>query len=316
MDAGGASGVISRPRWQARAAAIVALLAPLAMVALAIATLAGDVGVLLLAFAAVLVASAATWFALTRRGGRRALGAALSLCAVGGLVALLIVNWHGVLLILGLVLLLAVFGASARYALRRVDGGARARPTTRLRAPRGGLAAVLIINPKSGGGKGERFALATEARRRGIEATVLHPGDDLLELAKQAVAGGAEVIGMAGGDGSQALVATVAARHDIAYVCVPAGTRDHLALDLGLDRDDVVGALDAFTAGIEHRIDLAAVNDRVFVDNASLGVYAKVVQSEAYRDAKRETWTAMLPELLGPDADSIDLGFAGPDGAP
>ena len=119
---------------------------------------------------------------------------------------------------------------------------------------------------------------------------------------------------MAGGDGSQALVATVAARRDIAHVCIPAGTRNHFALDLGLDRDDVVGALDAFTDGVERRIDLARVNDRVFVNNASLGVYAKVVQSEAYRDAKLGTWTNMLPDLLGPDAEAIDLQFTTPDG--
>ncbi len=109
---------------------------------------------------------------------------------------------------------------------------------------------------------------------------------------------------MAGGDGSQALVATVADRRDIAHVCIPAGTRNHFALDLGLDRDDVVGALDAFTDGAERRIDLAQVNDRVFVNNASLGVYAKVVQSDAYRDAKLETWTGMLPDLLGPRCDA------------
>jgi diacylglycerol kinase family enzyme len=175
--------------------------------------------------------------------------------------------------------------------------------------------AVLIMNLKSGGGKAERFDLAAEARRRGIEPVVLRPGDDLLELAENAVAIGAQVIGMAGGDGSQALVATVAARHDVAHVCVPAGTRNHFALDLGLDRDDVLGALDAFGDAVERRVDLARVNGRVFVNNASLGVYAKVVQSEAYRDAKLETWTRMLPDLLGPDAESIDLEFTAPDGS-
>ena len=46
---------------------------------------------------------------------------------------------------------------------------------------------------------------------------------------------------MAGGDGSQAMVATVAAEFGLPMVVVPAGTRNHLALDLGLDRDDVVG---------------------------------------------------------------------------
>src|SRR5204863_2867049 len=133
-------------------------------------------------------------------------------------------------------------------------------------------------------GKRSPFGLDTQARARGVDPTVLRPGDDLLQLAEDAIARGAEVVDMAGGDGSQALVATVATRHDVAHVCIPAGTRNHFALDLGLDRDDVVGALDAFTDGLERRIDLARVNERVFVNNASLGVYAKVVQSDAYRD--------------------------------
>jgi diacylglycerol kinase family enzyme len=174
---------------------------------------------------------------------------------------------------------------------------------------------VLIINMKSGGGKAEQFDLVAEARKRGIETVVLQPGDDLLELAEDAIAHGAEAVGMAGGDGSQALVATVAARRDVPHVCVPAGTRNHFALDLGLDRDDVVGALDAFTDGVERRIDLARVNDRVFVNNASLGVYAKVVQSDAYRDAKLDTWTKMLPDLLGPGAEPVGIEFTAPDGS-
>jgi diacylglycerol kinase family enzyme len=95
---------------------------------------------------------------------------------------------------------------------------------------------------------------------------------------------------------------------------VPAGTRNHFALDLGLDRDDVVGALDAYHDGVERTIDLAEVNGRVFVNNASLGAYAKIVQSPAYRDAKLQTVLEMLPELVGPDAEPIDLRFTGPDG--
>ena len=261
------------------------------------------------------VCSAAIWFALTRRGPRRAAGAALATLAGAGLIVVLATNWQGVLVLVALLLLLAVFGLAARYALGRT-GEAAVRGAAAALVPVGAAdSAVLIINLKSGGGKAERFDLAAEARRRGIEPIVLQPGDDLLELAESAIARGAQVIGMAGGDGSQALVATVAARHDVAHVCIPAGTRNHFALDLGLDRDDVVGALDAFTDGVERRIDLARVNDRVFVNNASLGVYAKVVQSDAYRDAKLETWTRMLPDLLGPDAEPIDLEFTAPDGS-
>ena len=116
---------------------------------------------------------------------------------------------------------------------------------------------VLLMNPWSGGGKVERFALEDEARRRGVTPIVLRRGDDLRTLAEHAAEQGADVIGMAGGDGSQALVADVARRHDLPFVCVPAGTRNHFALDLGLDRDDVAAALDAYGTAVERRIDLA-----------------------------------------------------------
>jgi diacylglycerol kinase family enzyme len=299
----------------ARIAAILALIAPAAMAVVAAVALAGDLPVAVLAVGLVLLANAAIWFALTERGALRALGAAVTVLAGAGLIVVLVTHWQGLLVLAVLLLLLALFGLAARYALGRSGEAALGSMTAAKVVPVGAAGSgALIINPKSGGGKAERFDLAGEARRRGIEPIVLEPGDDLLELAESAIARGAEVIGMAGGDGSQALVATVAARRDIAHVCVPAGTRNHFALDLGLDRDDIVGALDAFTDGVERRIDLARVNDRVFVNNASLGVYAKVVQSEAYRDAKLGTWTDMLPDLLGPDAEAIDLEFTAPDG--
>ena len=170
------------------------------------------------------------------------------------------------------------------------------------------------MNLKSGGGKAEQFKLADECHARGIEPVVLQQGDDLVQLAEAAIARGADVIGMAGGDGSQALVASVAARRGVAHVVVPAGTRNHFALDLGLDRDDVVGALDAFGPAVERRIDLAEVNGRVFVNNVSLGVYGEITQSEEYRDAKVATTLDQLPTLLGPGGKPTDLGWTGPDG--
>jgi diacylglycerol kinase family enzyme len=295
--------------------AVVALLAPVAMAVLVAVALVGDLAIAALAVALVLVASAAAWVALTTHGARRTASWALAALACAGLIAVVVSNWQGVLVLLALLLALAIFGAAARYALGRTAETAAhtlGQATTRVGAA---SSAALIINLKSGGGKAERFHLADEARRRDVEPIVLQPGDDLLDLAERAIGRGAEVLGMAGGDGSQALVATVASQRDVAHVCVPAGTRNHFALDLGLDREDVVGALDAFTDGIERRIDLARVNDRVFVNNASLGVYAKVVQSDAYRDAKLDTWTRMLPDLLGPGAAPIDLEFTAPDGS-
>ena len=207
---------------------------------------------------------------------------------------------------------MALFVFASRYAVRhdRTTVHAVHRSWRPVRPARTG---VLIINPNSGEGKANRFDLVEEARKRDIEPLLLEPGTNLRELATTAVTNGADVIGMAGGDGSQATVASVAMEHDVAHVCVPAGTRNHFALDLGLDRDDVVGALDAFTDGVERRIDLASVNGRIFVNNASIGLYAEVVQEAAYRDAKIGTWRRMLPEMLGPETKPIDLQFQGPD---
>ena len=231
----------------------------------------------------MLLASAAVWFALTSHGRWRAAGAAIAVLAAAGLIVVLVTNWHGLLVLVALRACCSRCSGCARATRSGATGQAAARRATAASVVPAGAAdsAVLIINLKSGGGKAERFDLAGEARRRGESSrSSFSPVMTCSSSPRARSTRGAQVIGMAGGDGSQALVATVAARRDVAHVCIPAGTRNHFALDLGLDREDVVGALDAFTDGVERRIDLAEVNDRVFVNNASLGVYAKVVQSE------------------------------------
>jgi diacylglycerol kinase family enzyme len=297
-----------------RVSAMVALLAPLAVLAVVVAVLVRRPLLLAMAVACVGLGVGAAAYAVTRTGMRRTLAAALAVLALGAAIVLLFTAAGG-LLTLGLVVaLIAVSAVATRHALGRDIKSLKSSPTPGSAV---GPAArpVLLMNPKSGGGKVERFHLAAEARRRGIEPVVLAPGDDLLALAEQAVAGGADVVGMAGGDGSQALVAGVAARHGVGFVCVPAGTRNHLAMDLGLDRDDVVGALAAFGEAVERRIDLGLVGERVFVNNATLGLYAKIVQSTAYRDRKVGTALELLPAMLGPHATPFDLRFTGPDGA-
>ena len=174
---------------------------------------------------------------------------------------------------------------------------------------------VLFYNPKSGGGKAERFKLADEARARGIEPIELGPPWDLEALVRGAIERGADALAMAGGDGSQAIVAAIAAEHDLPYACIPAGTRNHFALDLGVNRDDVVGALDAFIDGGEKRVDLAEVNGRVFVNNVSLGLYAEAVQRDGYREAKLRTILDTLPQALGPGGEGLDLHWTGPSGS-
>ena len=121
---------------------------------------------------------------------------------------------------------------------------------------------------------------------------------DVGELARTAVANGADLLGVAGGDGTQALVAGIAAEHDVPLLVISAGTRNHFALDLGLDREDPSRCLDALGDGVELRIDLGVIAGRPFVNNASFGAYAAIVQSPAYRDDKTGTTLDQLPGLL------------------
>jgi diacylglycerol kinase family enzyme len=112
------------------------------------------------------------------------------------------------------------------------------------------------------------------------------------------VADGADLLGVAGGDGTQALVAGVAAEHALPFVVITAGTRNHFALDLGLDRDDPAACLGALADGVDLLVDLGSINGRTFVNNASFGAYAEIVESPAYRDDKLGSTLDLLPDLL------------------
>jgi diacylglycerol kinase family enzyme len=306
--------ISARPAASRRIAAVSALAGLAgALVAVGFAVIWGDAWRLPVVLVAAVIAVVGLWYGVSRRGLTSWLGVAAAVVALVALfVVVLTADYRGLPFVLAIVLILLSAGA-ARYALGldRRSLETRVKPGPALPRP---SHPVLIMNPKSGGGKAEQFHLVDECRARGIEPVVLGPGDDLARLAVDAFDRGADVIGMAGGDGSQALVATLAAERDIPHVCVPAGTRNHFALDLGLDRENVVGALDAFFDGVERRVDLARVNGRVFVNNACMGLYARIVQSEEYRDAKLKTAAGMLPDMLGPDATPFDLRFPGPDG--
>jgi diacylglycerol kinase family enzyme len=286
-------------------------LAALLAAALGVLTLAAAAYSVIAAFprglvlAALLIGAATTgWYGLIRRGAWRIAG--LGCAAALVLASLLLVFLDGGVAeatLVGATALGTVTAAKAAFALH-VPLPSAADPAW----------PVLFYNPKSGGGKAERFNLAEEARARGIEPIELTPGSDLGQLVRGAVGRGADALAMAGGDGSQAIVAAIAAERDLPYACIPAGTRNHFALDLGVDRDDVVGALDAFVGGGERRVDLAEVNGQVFVNNVSLGLYAEAVQREGYREAKLKTIVDTLPDELGPEAAGLDLRWTGPGG--
>ena len=254
--------------------------------------------------ACVVIAGACAWYGLLRRGVARVAGLTVAGLALAGAVALIVVGGAGFADLLVLVGFVASLAAARATLYAHVDLPGASAPGR----------AVLFYNPKSGGGKAEKFSLAKEARARGIEPIELGPPWDLEALVRGAVDRGADALAMAGGDGSQAVVASIAAELGLPYACIPAGTRNHFALDLGVDRDDVVGALDAFVDGGERVVDLAEVNGRVFVNNVSLGLYAEAVQHEGYRDAKLRTILDTIPDVLGPSGTGIDMRWSGPAG--
>ncbi|MGI9668004.1 MAG: diacylglycerol/lipid kinase family protein [Acidimicrobiia bacterium] len=174
---------------------------------------------------------------------------------------------------------------------------------------------VLIINRWSGDGKAESIGLEKAAKARGVRTIMLEQGLDLTQLAHDAISTGADAIGMAGGDGSLGLVAGVAIERGVPFFCIPVGTRNHFALDLGLDRDDPLSALEALRDGEEILIDYGVAANRPFLNNVSFGVYAQAVHREGYRENKEETMAAVLAEAAANEDNQAAIRYATPNGA-
>ncbi|MFF4266937.1 diacylglycerol/lipid kinase family protein [Streptomyces virginiae] len=292
----------SGPPRRARLWALLALgCAVLAAVTLVAEGIVGGLLVLVVGIAGAALTAMGTWWVVSHRGAVRLVG---TLLMVGAPVAILLIYaqadlWPTALLAIAL---WAAAVACARTALRAARRPEGMRAAVRTDAPR---SPVLIMNPKSGGGKVGRFGLVEKGEALGARVVLLDPEvvTDVAALARRAVADGADLLGVAGGDGTQARVAEVAAEYDLPFLVISAGTRNHFAMDLGLDREDPARCLDALADGEELRVDLGVVGGHAFVNTASFGVYAEIVQRPEYRDAKADSALAALPDLL--------LGYAG-----
>jgi diacylglycerol kinase family enzyme len=282
----------------------------------------------------LLVAVVAGGIALLTRSPRRRRSA--ETCLLGDLAAavpnLIWVGgpqWRG--LLTG-VLLLPVFVPATRRALgaEPVDvtlGGVQ--PTPEVAAARSEVAALvpeaqvhsfrrpaLVLNPRSGSVQAVRDRLLEAAGRYGVQVHEAATPRELLAVARKAVADGADALGVAGGDGSLAAVAAVAIEAELPFVCVPAGTRNHFARDLGLDRGDPAAAIEAFVAGPERRVDVATVGQRLFLNNASVGVYAALVHEPSYRDDRLAAIDGVLEGMLERDALPVQVSFRDGSGNP
>ncbi|MEU4563843.1 diacylglycerol kinase family protein [Actinoplanes sp. NPDC023936] len=301
-----ADPVAPAQRWLARLAFLAAAAAVLLV--LAVAGLRASLFLVLVAVIGTAAALAAAWWFLTHRGVLRWLAGVIVVLAplvVAVLFARANLIW--VVLVFGLLWTAAV--TAGRRALASPTPGDGESAPYESPAP---LHPYLIMNPRSGGGKVERHRLAERARALGARVFLLDgPAVDVAEVARQAVRDGADLLGVAGGDGTQALVAGIAAEHGVPFLVISAGTRNHFALDLGLDREDPATCLDALTDGVEVRIDLGLIGDRTFVNNASFGAYASIVQSPAYRDDKIGTTLDLLPRALAGTDERLRLTVDG-----
>jgi diacylglycerol kinase family enzyme len=280
-------------RWLAR---LSFALAGLALVILVVFAELKSLAMFAVGVVAAVVGVAAAYFVLSRRGIVRWLSlgllvlvpiAVIVIFALGGVLWVAIVS-AGVWLLAGVTARQALTGDRADWRMPEYP----ARPPARR--------PYLIMNSKSGDGKVERFDLKRKAEALGAEVFLFGGSGpvDVAAIARQAVANGADLLGVAGGDGTQALVAGIAAEHGLPFVVISAGTRNHFALDLGLDRADPASCLSALADGVELQVDLGVINGQTFVNNASFGAYAEIVETPAYRGDKMGTTLNLLPDLL------------------
>jgi diacylglycerol kinase family enzyme len=280
-------------RWLARSVFVLMLAAAAVLIGFAGLQSLAMVGVG--AVGACLILAGGYWF-LAHRGLVRWLALGLVVLTPIAILVVFALNHLIWVALVAIALILLAAGAAGRALAPAPD--TTGMPIREVAPPK---RAFLIMNPRSGGGKVAKFDLKEKAEALGAQVALLEgPGTvDVAALARQAVADGADLLGVAGGDGTQALVAGIAAEHDLPFLVISAGTRNHFAMDLGLDRDDPSTCLAALTDdGVEQRIDLGVIGDRTFVNNASFGAYAEIVESPAYRDDKRGTTLQTLPDLL------------------
>src|SRR5271165_6547283 len=219
-------------RWLARLSFVLAGTAVAVLLAFAGVK---SLAMLAVGVAAAVVGLAAAYVFLSRRGVLRWLAlAAFVLAPIAVIVVYAFKDLLWVAVVSAAAWLLA--SVTARLALAESEADWRMPEYPAQPPPRH---PYLIMNPKSGGGKVGKFDLKQKAEDLGAEVFLLEGQSvDVAKVARAAIDAGADLLGVAGGDGTQALVAGVAAEHGIPFLVISAGTRNHFALDLGLDRED------------------------------------------------------------------------------
>lgn len=183
----------------------------------------------------------------------------------------------------------------------------------------------VIVNMGSGRKAGPDIAKTLRDRLEGRVATLevrsTDKGSDLLELARGAVRDGFDLIVSAGGDGTQAAVASAVAGTDTAMVVMPGGTFNYFARDLG-SGETVDAALRIFDDPHLRAVDIGEMNGMIFLNNVSFGAYPEILKRResiykrwgrsrvaAYWSAVVALWTLRRPLRMTVRANGEERRF-------
>jgi diacylglycerol kinase family enzyme len=161
---------------------------------------------------------------------------------------------------------------------------------------------VALINAAAGAGEtGDRVAVARETLlAAGVTAEVRAvSGADIESAARDALADGADMVIVGGGDGTVSAAASVLAGTGATLAVLPLGTLNHFARDLRLpSKADQAAQLIARSAtnGAVRSVDVGEVNGRRFINNASIGLYPHIVSKRQRQQERlgRNKWVAMM----------------------
>ncbi len=163
---------------------------------------------------------------------------------------------------------------------------------------------AVIINGSAGKGHDDELTshLRHKFAARGIDArvTLAQSGDEMIGAARAALDGGMAIVVAGGGDGTINAVASVMAGTGVAFGVLPLGTLNHFARDAGipLGLDEAIATV---VDGRRRNVDVGEVNERIFLNNSSLGLYPDIVRDREKQQQRlgRNKWVAALWATLG-----------------
>jgi diacylglycerol kinase family enzyme len=158
---------------------------------------------------------------------------------------------------------------------------------------------TVIINGHAGAGHDDAMTedLRAKFAANGMQATIVlaRDGKALIAAARAAVAARVPMVAGGGGDGTQNAVAAQLVGSTIPYGVLPMGTLNHFAKDLGIPLD-LDGAVRTIATGMQKQVDVGVVNEQVFLNNSSLGLYPDIVRDREKQQSRlgRGKWLAAL----------------------